>query len=151
MCAGDFQLNLQQKRCGMIQDTTFRQIRARHVSTHGLEAQLEQGTDIIEAITHANYKWAQRVAHRGQLAHWSAAQPMGPTNSNLPRGASSLDVKVGSKRHTCRWSSPWPWLPPINMRGGWTHTPHTSPSPSPYLELGDLHPRCFRQPGGVED
>ena len=31
------------------------------------------------------------------------------------------------------------------------HTPHTSPSSSLPLELEDLHPRCFRQPRGVEN
>ena len=96
MRAGDFQLDLQQKRCGMIQDTMFQQIRARHVSTHGLEAQLEQGTDIIEAITHDNDKWAQRAAHMGRLGPLggrpSVDQHMGPTDSNLPCEASSLDV-----------------------------------------------------------
>ena len=36
MRAGDFHLDLQQKRCGMIQDATSWQIRARYVSKHGL-------------------------------------------------------------------------------------------------------------------
>ena len=96
----------------------------------------------------------QESSPQGSVGPLVGRPAYGPHQLNLPRGASSLDVKVGSKRHTCRWSSPWPWLPPINIRGGGANrdTHHTSQHTLTFsLELGVLHPRCFRQPGGVED
>ena len=75
----------------MIQATTFQQIKMRHVSKHGLEGPPEQETDIPEAKTSANDKWAQsstqpkkaEVGWADWVAGrppWSADQPMGPTD-----------------------------------------------------------------------
>ena len=89
ICAGDFQLNLQQKWCGTIQGTIFRQIRTRHVSRHGLEGPPEQETDMPKANTRANDKWAQDVTHRpkekvGGPTRWSADHPGWPTSPWAP-------------------------------------------------------------------
>ena len=105
ICAGDFQLNLQQKWCGTIQDTTFRQIRTRHMSRHGLEGPPEQETDMTEAKTYTIDKWAQSTTQSSKeeigwpywlvgRPPWSADGPVGPTALTLPCGASSLDIDV---------------------------------------------------------
>ena len=63
---------------------TFKQIRTRHVSKHGLEDPLEQETNTTEANPRAIDKWAQEVTHRpkgkvGGPTGGSAEQPVGPT------------------------------------------------------------------------
>ena len=89
MRAGDFQLDLQQKRCGMIKDVTSRKIGARHMSKHGLEGLPEQGIDTSEIKTRANDKWVQSTTQqkKGKVGWphrpvgrppWSADGPVGP-------------------------------------------------------------------------
>ena len=75
------------KWCGMIQDTTFQQIRARHVSSHGLEGQPEQETDITKDESQANDTWAQNAAHqdKGKVS-WSR----GSAAEEAPLGRGSL-------------------------------------------------------------
>ena len=43
---------------------TFQEISMRHMSEHGLERPPEQETDIPEANTRANDKWAQEETHK---------------------------------------------------------------------------------------
>jgi len=87
----------------MIQDTMFQQIKIRHMSKHGLEDPPEQESDILEAKTSANDKWAQCTAQQKKTKvgwpywvadrlGWSADGPVGPTASGLPCGTLSLDV-----------------------------------------------------------
>ena len=87
----------------MIQDMMFQRIRARHMSSHGLEGPPEQETDMTKDKSQANDKWAQSTAHQdkweGRWPHWVAGrppwlagQPMGPTISSLPRGGLLLDA-----------------------------------------------------------
>ena len=132
----------------MIQDTTIQRIRTRHVSEYGLEGSPEQETDIPEAKPSANDKWAQSTTHQdkgeGRWPHWvagrppwSANGPVGPTASNLPCGGSTLDVEGGSERLNCRMDSPWPFLPPINTKGGGRNETHNTPN-STHLSPLDL-------------
>ena len=68
----------------MIQDTTFQQIRTRHVSKHGLEGPPEQETNTTEANPRTIDKWAQEATNRpnwkiGGPTRGSADLPVGPT------------------------------------------------------------------------
>ena len=126
----------------MIQDSTFQQIRTRHVSKHGLKGPPEQETETTEVHPHAIDKWAQEATHRpkckvGGPTGRPADQVGRPTYPWAPPPSSST------------WRSPigclWrfdearlqltPWLPPINTKGGGrgmkTHTSH--PLNSPFL------------------
>ena len=63
----------------MIQDMTFQQIRARHLSSLGLEGPPEQGTNIKDAISCDIDKWAQDIAHQDKgvvgWPHWLVGRP----------------------------------------------------------------------------
>ena len=67
------------------------------MSEYGVEGPPEQETDIIKAKTCANDKWAQEGTHgpKGKVGGPTvrpADMTVGPTNLNLPRGGSLLDV-----------------------------------------------------------
>ena len=67
------------------------------MSEYGVEGPPEQETDIIKAKTRANDKWAQQGTHgpKGKVGGPTgrpADLPVGPTDSNLPRGGSLLDA-----------------------------------------------------------
>ena len=74
----------------------------RHVSEYGLEGPPEQETDIIEANTRANDKWAQEGTHgpKGRLVGPLGGRPTslvsraarGPHRLQVPRGGSLLDA-----------------------------------------------------------
>jgi hypothetical protein len=85
-----FWANFAAKRCGMIQDTTFRQIKAWHMSWQGLEGLPEQGTDITEAIPHTINKWAQDTARQDKAEvgwpHWVAGRPPDRWRLSGPHG-----------------------------------------------------------------
>ena len=126
---------------GVIQDTTFRPIRAWHVSIHRLEGPPEQGTDILKDMPRANDKWAQRTTHQDKTGDgwrhwvagrppWSADGPVGPIASVFHMSLLEWLLKSVQGGLAVELQCKTPSLPPIKSRGRckWRHaTPHLVP------------------------
>ena len=119
------------------------------MSEYGIDRPPEQEINSARANTHANDKWAQEGTRgpKGKVGGATARPadllvgrhgPWAPPPQLRHVAPSCCLLRSVCPRSAADDAPPWPWLPPINTRGGGrerTHTHHTLSTQLSPLEL----------------